>query len=128
MFFLNETVYYTVTVPYGAASCAGIDKVLIRLIPDICEVRWDSIPNVFTPNGDSKNDFFHIKNLCKFDGFFFRIFNRWGRIIYESTDPDFQWPGTTTSGTEASEGVYYYVMHAKTRDWHGYIDLISNEK
>ncbi len=125
---IADSVYYTVSIPYGTPGCAGVDKVLIRLIPNICEVRWDSIPNVFTPNGDSKNDFFHIKDLCEFDGFFIKIFNRWGRIVYESTDPDFRWPGTTTGGTEVSEGVYYYVLHAKTRDWHGYIDLIRDEK
>jgi hypothetical protein len=26
---------------------------------------------------------------------------------------NFEWPGTTTDGTECSEGVYYYVMHAR---------------
>jgi gliding motility-associated-like protein len=124
----QDSVYYYVSVPYGTAGCAGIDRVLIRLLPENCELRWDSIPNVFTPNGDFKNDFFHIKNLCIYDGFFIKIFNRWGRLLYESTDPEFQWDGKTNSGSEVSDGVYYYIMKAKTRDWHGYIEVIRNEK
>jgi gliding motility-associated-like protein len=123
-----DSVYYTVSVPYGTIGCSGIDKVLIILIPESCEQNWDSIPNVFTPNGDGKNDAFYIKNLCNYDAFFIKIFNRWGRVIYESTDPDFRWDGTTKNGDEASDGVYYYVMHAKTKDWHGYIDLIRQKR
>jgi gliding motility-associated-like protein len=124
----QDSVYYYVSVPYGTQGCAGIDRVLIRLLPENCELRWDSIPNVFTPNGDFKNDFFEIRNLCRYDGFLIKIYNRWGRLLYESTNIDFKWDGTTTGGDEVSDGVYYYIMKAKTREIHGYIQLIRNER
>jgi len=120
-----DSAYYTVSIPYGAQGCAGVDSVLVFGAP--CEFDWDSIPNVFTPNGDFKNDTYFIKDLCNYDGFYIRIYNRWGKIIYESTDPRFEWDGTTTSGSEASDGVYYYVMKTKKRDdLHGWIELIRS--
>ena len=110
------------------AGCSGFDRVYVVLIPETCEKNLDSIPNAFSPNGDAINDTYYIKDLCNFDGFNIKIFNRWGKIIFESTNPIFVWDGTTSSGTEASEGVYYYVLKAKTRDLHGYINLIRGRK
>jgi gliding motility-associated-like protein len=72
------------------------------------------IPNVFTPNGDGKNDFFHIKavpNDC-FDTFRMKIFNRWGTLVYETDDFLFQWDGKNKSGNDLPAGVYYYILDA----------------
>ena len=119
--------YYNLSVPYGTQGCSGLDKVkVIYLSCD--EITADTIPNVFTPNGDFLNDTYFIKDLCDYDAFQIKIFNRWGKLIYESTDPGFHWDGNTTNGTEANEGVYYYLMNTKTKKLHGYINLIRNEK
>ena len=117
----GATGYYYVEVAYGTTGCSGIDSVLVIYIP--CEGPL-VIPNVFTPNDDSKNDTYHIDDLCDLEDFKFVIYNRWGKIIFESTDIDFHWDGKTTGGTEASEGVYYYVLHTKSQDLNGYIQLI----
>ncbi len=64
-------------------------------------------PNIFTPNGDSYNDFFYLETLpednCK--GKFKRIsiYNRWGRVVFSDTRRDFRWDGKGMPG-----GVYYY--------------------
>ena len=55
---------------------------------------------------------------------YFKIFNRWGKIVFESNDPDFAWDGLDTNGTECSEGTYYYVMHTRRNELHGFIQLI----
>ncbi len=113
--------YYYVEVFYGTTGCSGTDSVLVLYKP--CETLLD-IPNVFTPNNDSKNDTYYIEDLCNFEDFRFVIYNRWGKLIYESTDVKFRWDGKTSGGTEVSEGVYYYVLHAKSKDYNGYIQLI----
>ena len=113
--------YYYVDVVYGITGCSGRDSVLVLYRP--CEGDF-KIPNVFTPNADSKNDTYHIDELCDYEGFHFIIYNRWGKIIFESTDADFHWDGKTNGGTEASEGVYYYVLLTKTKEVNGYIQLI----
>lgn len=71
-----------------------------------------SVPNVFTPNGDGINDLFQISSTglselgCE-------IFNRWGVKIGEMSAINDVWDGRTTSGEQAVDGVYYYVVIAK---------------
>ncbi len=69
------------------------------------------VPNVFTPNSDGANDDFHVQ-YGSINTFKCVIFNRWGKKIYEWNDVSQGWNGKTDSGTEASEGVYYYVIEA----------------
>ena len=81
------------------------------------------IPNIFTPNGDGSNDYFQVyaKSLKAFKGM---IMNRWGKVLYEWTDwtkPEAGWDGKI-SGSEASPGVYYYVIR-----WKGMYDEEETE-
>lgn len=67
------------------------------------------LPNVFTPNGDGTNDFFipfPYRNVQDID---LKIYDRWGTLVYETTDPDIHWDGRDmTSGKLCTDGVYYY--------------------
>ncbi|MBI5539702.1 MAG: gliding motility-associated C-terminal domain-containing protein, partial [Bacteroidia bacterium] len=69
------------------------------------------VPNSFTPNGDGMNDVFkvHGKSIVEFHGV---ILNRWGKKLYEWNNADEGWDGKI-SGSEASPGVYYYIITAK---------------
>lgn len=71
-------------------------------------------PNIFTPNGDGQNDKFRIyeKNLRNFK---ILIFNRWGEIIYTSTDPNFEWDGTHR-GNDCTPGTYVFYIVAIGED------------
>ena len=68
------------------------------------------LPNIFTPNNDNKNDYFQalvpIKYIEKID---LNIFNRWGAIVFESSNPNFKWDGHL-QGTELDcpDGAYYF--------------------
>ncbi len=118
----GQSQYYTVAVGYGLQGCAAYDSVRIDYCP--CIDIIDSIPNVFTPNGDVLNDFFEMPSLCDYDQFRIVIFNRWGKKMYESTNPGFKWDGKTDGGTECSEGVYYWIMDTKSGQLHGFVELI----
>ena len=68
------------------------------------------IPNVFTPNGDYKNDVFSISGIKDCESSVLRIFNRWGEEVFYSTYPDKDsWKGFHRS-EEVAEGVYFYVL------------------
>lgn len=68
-----------------------------------------TLPNFFTPNNDGKNDLFipfPYNFIKKID---LKIFNRWGRIVFETTNPDINWDGKDiNSGKDCSDGVYFY--------------------
>jgi gliding motility-associated-like protein len=69
------------------------------------------VPNIFTPNGDGFNDFFHVNSTQKVDQFDGQIFNRWGEIVGELTDQFDVWDGTNIkNNAECSDGVYYYTI------------------
>lgn len=86
------------------------------------------VPNVFTPNGDGKNDFFNAKSegLESLD---VKVYNRWGKLMAEWNTIDIGWDGTSEGGSEAADGVYFYVLTAHGRDGvdyndHGSVTLI----
>lgn len=78
----------------------------------VCNDNCDTIafPNVITPNGDGKNDFFkplptprNVKDII------FEVYNRLGKLIYATNDNlEIEWGGKNFAGEEVSEGMYYY--------------------
>jgi gliding motility-associated-like protein len=65
------------------------------------------IPNAFSPNGDGLNDVFQ-PSMRGFSESDFKIFNRWGELIYQSRD-NTGWDGTYR-GQPVQEGVYMYTL------------------
>jgi gliding motility-associated-like protein len=108
---------YKVTIN-DASGCAKTDSVEVL---DECLLF---IPNVFTPNADSKNDLFVIKGLNG-SGNILLIFNRWGSKIYENFDYKNNWDGTILNGIPASNGTYYYVFVThKKQEFTGFFTLL----
>ncbi len=73
-----------------------------------------TIPNVFSPNGDGKNDVFSIHKDIKaecVDDFSIVIYNRWGEKVYNSNNFEFEW-----SGEGLPYGVYFYVIRLGQRE------------
>ncbi len=67
-----------------------------------------SLPNAFTPNGDGQNDLFTPYPFCFIENVDFKIFNRWGQLVFETSDPNLNWDGTNLSGQPLAEGAYLY--------------------
>ena len=66
----------------------------------------DFIPNVITPNGDGKNQYFEVSENVA--GSSLNIFNRWGRLVYSSTEYSNTW-----DGDDLPSGVYYYTIRSR---------------
>lgn len=64
------------------------------------------IPNTFTPNGDGINDTFGVKGQ-EIGQFQLMVYNRWGELIFVSSDPNVQWDGKF-KGHDVQEGTYAY--------------------
>ncbi|MBB6238300.1 gliding motility-associated-like protein, partial [Pedobacter sp. AK013] len=83
------------------------------------------IPNLFTPNGDGRNDSFEIRGLDQFFENELIIVNRWGNEVYKQFNYRNDW-----SGERLNEGTYYYVLKVKKnassnwQNYKGYITLL----
>lgn len=100
-------VFLYATSIFGCKDTANA-KVNSLILP-----LWD-IPNAFTPNGDGKNDIFYV-NAYGVDLMDFRIFNRFGQVIFESANPAFGWDGTY-KGVPQPMDAYAYTLLIKFSD------------
>ncbi len=79
-----------------------------------------SLPNFFSPNDDGYNDYFEAFSHEFAGGFNIQIFNSWGRLVFESTDPDFKWDGKDIhSKQNCPDGAYYYIANIEVNGWIG---------
>ena len=67
------------------------------------------VPNAFTPNNDGKNDFLYPLNAYKASNLRFRIYNRYGSRIFESSDWTKKWDGKL-NGIDQPTGGYVWVL------------------
>lgn len=108
----TSTTVYCVTVADTSAGCADTACVTINVeIP--CGEFF--LPNAFSPNGDGKNEIFKPRNLC-IKEITFKIYNRWGNLVFETTDVTQGWDGSTPKGKDGNEGVYAYEVIAILSD------------
>jgi gliding motility-associated-like protein len=82
-----------------------------------------SFPNVITPNSDGINDLFEIENLPENTEVI--ILNRWGNVVFSSSNYQNNWDGKDTSGKELVDGVYTYKFKTEIGGiGHGFVHLI----
>jgi len=77
------------------------------------------IKNVFTPNGDDKNDVFKFDNHGM-DILSIMVFNRWGQKVYETDLNNAEWNGEDMKGNQEAAGTYFYVLTAQGKDGYRY--------
>lgn len=80
------------------------------------------IPNVFSPNGDGTNEVFYIEGLT--GNFTMTIVNRWGEVVFETSEPNTFWDGKNKNGQPVSEGVYFYKISKNKNVKHGFLHLV----
>ncbi|WP_113661451.1 PKD domain-containing protein [Pedobacter nanyangensis] len=97
----TKTTRYTLTVTSNA--CQLVYEYLVNVHEN------PSIPNVFSPNGDGKNDTWNIKYLETFEQGTINIFNRYGQKVFEASPYNTPWDGKL-NGTDLPVGVYYYII------------------
>lgn len=89
----------------------GCKDSISKYLDFIPEIHW-YMPNAFTPNGDGNNDGFLGKGYL--DGardFKMTIWNRWGELVFETTNPDEEWNGRQKNiGGMSPDGVYVYLV------------------
>jgi len=101
------------------------------------ECTYYVLPNVFTPNGDGINDLYKPGPYKYVDHVEMKIFDRWGILVYETTNPDINWDGSyMKNGKMVTTGVYYYICDVYEnrltgiipRNLVGFIHIFAEEK
>jgi len=95
---------YTLHVK-DANGCLGADS--IHISDSTCP-QYVYIPTAFTPNGDGRNDVFRAVFAGPTSDFRLAIYDRWGRVVFETTDPFKGWDGTS-GGNQQPGGTYAWV-------------------
>lgn len=95
-------------------SFFGCDSIITSVINvDTTGSSAFFVPNVFSPNGDSKNDCISLKYWPQVDKLDFKIFNRWGELVFSTHDRNECWDGFIRK-RYADIGTYFYYINAKT--------------
>ncbi len=97
-----KTGTYSLTVTSDGCTASG----KINVTTGICDLL---LPTAFSPNGDGLNDEFGILNGVGIYHPDFRIFDRWGRLVFHTTDVGKRWDGTFKS-QKLPIGVYIWTI------------------
>jgi gliding motility-associated-like protein len=97
-------------VVYGKTEGCLSDPLRYNVYVGECSSIY--VPNAFTPNGDGKNDAFCPLSICTFQHYEFLIFNRWGQLIFKTTNQFNKWNGKFKDA-DCPSGVYIYLITYK---------------
>ena len=105
----KQTTAYVLTAT-NQFGCISSDQINIKMV---CESGVVFLPNTFTPNGDGQNDIFYIRGKGINTVKSFRIYNRWGQLMFERSnfnieDIAYGWDGKS-KGVLVAPDVFIYV-------------------
>ncbi len=103
LYLTSESYNVVLTVDNNICSNSFNDNLVIKELDLI-------IPNVVTPNNDGKNDYFTLPLATELEECSsYKIFNRWGQLLYESKSTEV-WDTKTKSGELVPQGTYFYIV------------------
>lgn len=117
--FATDTVYHH-QMNMGITGCYAITAIdflgfasvfsnIECISSDACPLY--NLPNVFTPNNDTWNDYWEaFPNYAGVERIDLIVFNRWGNLVYETNDPRFRWDGRNINTNKpCPDGAYLYI-------------------
>lgn len=101
---------------YNCEVTGGCTDTTLSYVVNVIIDFYLDLPDAFSPNGDGNNDVFitNHHNISEID---FRIFNRWGNLLFETNNLEEGWNGKS-GGKLQNPDTYAYIIHATTI--HGY--------
>lgn len=105
----SQPTTYTAVASRGA--CEEDVTVQVDAYSAGCTIKDFFVPNTFTPNNDGKNDVLYVRSI-KTDELYFAVYNRWGELVFETTDDSKGWDGTY-KGKDADVGVFGWYLKAR---------------
>jgi gliding motility-associated-like protein len=132
----NLTYFPDQEMAVGCFKVTALDSLLI--LPDGTQSQNESeqsnaiclescpvyeLPNVISPNGDGFNDIFRPFDPYRYvESIDLNIYNRWGLIVFQTTNPAILWDGSNKdSGEQVSDGVYFFTVDIFERTLKGLV-------
>ncbi|MCE2962213.1 MAG: gliding motility-associated C-terminal domain-containing protein [Chitinophagales bacterium] len=116
---VTENTTYFVVAKYGP-KCETKANITIKVIEKEDALKEENIPNIFTP-GALKNSKYKLKDLDNnggsvklFSSFEFKVYDRWGNMIFNSYEETFEWDGNDAKGQPVMNGIYTFLMKYST--------------
>lgn len=101
-FTYNSTVEYLIAIVAGT-GCNVVDTLLVNVFPPPTFVAEIFVPKAWSPNADGHNDKLTplSYNISKIN--YFRVFNRWGQLVFETNVQGDGWDGIFNGVPQASD-------------------------
>jgi gliding motility-associated-like protein len=98
-----EDAEYILTVNSEVGCGSSSSSAIVKVYKDVY------VPSAFTPNNDGKNDLFRVMAADNYKRFKLVVYNRWGQLIFETTDMNKGWDGKFRDVQLASDVYVYYL-------------------
>jgi gliding motility-associated-like protein len=110
--FITQTTVFHVVITDGI--CTRSDSVIVTVYELNCEEPDIFIPDAFTPNSDGSNDILFVRGrfIARME---LKIFDRWGELVFETTDPADGWDATY-QGRPVDPAVFVYWLEVTCAD------------
>ena len=119
--FQQDASYYYV----DSVELIKANKLINNSVTEKCDLF---VPSIFSPNGDGNNDVLYVRGAECVKGFLFRIYNRWGELVFETNDIQDGWDGKRAK-YEQNTAIFVYtisgVQNRKPISIKGMISLIK---
>jgi gliding motility-associated-like protein len=103
---------YTITLTPADGTCPTVDTLLVTVRKEDlgCKSKID-VPKAWSPNGDGHNDKLYPLTICIKELKYFRVFNRWGQLMFETTTIGQGWDGMFNGSPQVMD-VYTWILEA----------------
>ncbi len=103
----NIETYYVIKlkVSNNTLGCSDSISKKVRVLNN-CFI---AVPSAFTPNNDGLNDFLYPNNAIKAENLEFKVYNRWGQLVFSTNDWQKKWDGKI-GGIPQSPGVFVWFL------------------
>ncbi len=107
-----EKVYRVLLIVQNALGCSdtAADPV------DVLKSCYIAVPSAFTPNGDGVNDYLYPLNAYNADNLDFKVYNRYGQLVFETRDWDLEMGCGRLGGQPQPAGSYVWTLQYTDRD------------
>ena len=113
LFKSNKSINYTLTRTEVLTACKVEDTYKM----DVANLVVVSFPRAFTPNNDNLNDILKIEYGAGLKVFnFLKIFNRWGNIVFQTTNLNQGWDGNVNGNPQEMDAYTYFISYITYKD------------